>query len=250
MSEILWTHRVVPPKGTPVGPRVFDVYDPPLVIPRTCMIPRPTRELVELPDRRSYRSLSRAGVLLQAAGLPAREVLARFERARVGIYAASETGPQNYRAARELVDAREGFAAEFRKRNHPKLYFTQLANLQASQLAICLDVRGPVNVYKHSALATLHAFEQAEFDLATGLIDAALLCAAMSLDDPLACLRLRRAIGARVLSEGAGALVLGRGEKVRDWAKILDGSEPGAGGDVCHGIAGPILGLIDKEESH
>ena len=235
--------------NAPVEPLIFDVYDPALVIPRTRSIPLPNRDLVELPDRRCYRSLSRAGILLQAAGLPAREVLEPFDRGRVGIYAAAEAGPQNYRAARDLVDVREGFAEKFRKRSHPKLYFTQLANLQAAQLAIFLDVRGPVDVYKHSTHAMLHAFEQAELDLATGLIDAALLCAAMSLDDPLACLRARRAAGKGVLSEGAAALVLGHGGKVRDWCATFDDMRAGARGEIYCGVAGPILDLIDKEES-
>ncbi len=252
MSEILWSHRVVPPADAPVEDRSFDLYEPTLVIPRTRAIPASNRKLVVLPDRRSYRSLSRAGVLFCAAGLPARAVLAPFlerDRQRVGIYAAAATGPQNYRAAKQLSGVREGFAEQFRRLNHPKLYFTQLANLPAAQLAIFLDVRGPVNVYKHSTHATLHALEQAELDLASGLIDAALHCAAMSLEDPLLCLQERRSAGTPhppVLSEGAGALVLGPGGEARNWSTIID--EPKHGG-VSYGIADPVLRIIDKETS-
>ena len=259
MSQILWSYRVVPPAEAPVEDRVFDLYDPPLVIPRTRAIPEPVRKLVELPDRRAYRSLCRAGVLLQAAGLPAREVLAPLlerDRYRVGIYAAAGAGPQSYRAAKMLRDTREGFAEGFRRLNHPKLYFTQLANLQAAQLAIFLDLRGPVNVYKHATCATFHALEQAELDLATGLIDAALLCSAMSLEDPLLCLQTRaaearsaeprpEAVAPPVLSEGAGALVLGPGGDARDWSEII----PPNRGDVSYGVADSMLQLIDKEAS-
>lgn len=255
MSEILWTHRVVPPAGAPVEDGTWEVYEPTLVIPRTRVLPEPSAKLVALPDRRSYRSLSRVGVLFCAVGLPAAEVLAPFlarGRDRVGIYAAAETGPQNYRAAKQLSGFEEGFAEAFRKLNHPKLYFTQLANLPAAQLAIFLDVRGPVNVYKHSTHATLHALEQAELDLASGLVDAALHCAAMSLEDPLLSLQARRARRPEgepaagdppILSEGAGALVLCRGGDVREWSTIFEDPH----GDVDYGVAGPILDLIDKE---
>lgn len=192
-----------------------------------------------------------------AAGLPAAEVLSPFlerDPQRVAIYATTETSPQNYRAARDLFDVHEGFAEAFRRRNHPKLYFTQVANLPAAQLGIFLGVHGPVNVYKHSAFAALHALEQAELDLASGLVDAALVWAAMSLEDPLLGLQVRRIderrsadpAAAPVLSEGAGALVLGRGGGETDWSRVL-GSDRGR--EVCYGIAGPILDLIDKEIS-
>ncbi len=212
MSEILWRHPVVPPADAPVEDRAFELYDPTLVVPRTRAIPQPNRKLVELPDRRAYRSLSRAGVLLCAAGLPARDALAPFlgrDRYRAGVYCALDPGPQNYRGAAQLVDVFDDFAEQYRRRNHPKLYFTQLANLPPAQLAIYLDLRGPVNVYKHSTAAALHALEQAELDLSTGLVDAALVVSAFSLEDPLLSLRVRRTAGATaVVSEGAGAVAM------------------------------------------
>jgi hypothetical protein len=247
MSRILWTHSVTPGAEAPVEDRVYEVYDPTLVVRRTRAIPEPNRRLVELPDRRAYRSLSRAGVLLSAAGLPAREVLAPFlerDRYRVGIYCAADPGPQNYRGARELLDERDGFAEGFRRHNHPKVYFTQLANLPPAQLAIFLDLRGPVNVYKHSRAAALHALEQAELDLATDLVDAALLCAAFSLEDPLLCLRERRSAPEAVLSEGAGALVLVAGGEPTDWSRFADEA-----GDVCYGVADLILTVSLRENS-
>ncbi len=255
MSEILWRHCVTPAPEVPISDRVYEVYDPPLVVGRTRAVALPNRKLVELPDRRAYRSLSRAGVLLAAAGLPAREVLSPFlehDRYRVAIYCALDPGPQNYRAARELSDVREGFAEGFRKRNHPKVYFTQLANLPPAQLAIFLDLRGPVNVYKHSTAAALHALDQAELDLATGLVDAALVCSAFSLEDPLLSLRVRRTAPGAVVSEGAGALVLGRGGEATDWRRVAgeldcDPTRGGRGGageiDTCYGIADLILAL-------
>ncbi len=176
MSRILWTHSVTPPADAPVEDRVYEVYDPPLVVRRTRAIPGPNRRLVELPDRRAYRSLSRAGVLLSAAGLPAREALEPFleaDRLQAGIYCAADPGPQNYRAAKELAGVKEGFAEGFRKHHHPKVYFTQLANLPAARLAIFLDLRGPANVFTHSTAGALHALEQAEHDLAAGVVDAA-----------------------------------------------------------------------------
>ncbi len=247
MSQILWRHSLTPAADAPIEDRIYDVYDPPLVVPRTRAIPQPNRKLAVLPDRRAYRSLSRAGVMLCAAGLPAAEVLAPFlarDRYRVGIYSAADPGPQNYSAAREIAGLFEGFAEAYRRLHHPKLYFTRLANLPSAQLAIFLDVRGPVNVYKHSTAAALHALEQAELDLATGLIEAALVCSAFSLEDPLLSLQVRRAATPQaVVSEGAGALVLGRGAETQDWSRA---EEPG--GD-CFGIADRILTLCLKDNT-
>ncbi len=247
MSRILWSHSLTPPADAPVEDRVYDVYDPPLVVPRTRAVPRPNRKLVELPDRRAYRSLCRAGVLLCAAGLPAREILAPFlerDRYRVGVYSAADPGPHLYSAAKELAGVFEGFAETYRRLHHPKLYFTRLANLPSAQLAIFLDLRGPVNVYKHSTAAVLQALEQAELDLETGLVDAALIVSAFSLEDPLLSLQVRRAAPRQaVVSEGAGALVLGRGGETRDWSRF---KKPA--GD-CYGIADLILALCRKDRA-
>lgn len=249
MSRVAWSRCLLPPAGAPVADLVHEIYDPPLVVARTRAIPTPTQELVQLPDRRAYRSLARTGVMLCAVGLAAAEALGPQLAAdpyRVGIYCAIDPGPQNYECARELARrGREDFAAVYKQLNHPKRYLSQLANLPAAHLGIFLGVRGPVNVYCHSTAAALHALEQAELDLADGTVAAALVCSAFSLEDPLLALRLRTSSPAEtVIAEGAAAVLLtaggGRRESMR-WA-----SRPGAD---FSGLAQPLIDFAQEESS-
>lgn len=249
MSRVRWHHLLTPPPEAPTEPVRYEAYDPSLVIEHTRSLPTPTRKLVDLPDRRAYRSLSRAGVMLSAVGLPVLELLApEIERDpyRVGMYCAFDAGPQNYEACRDLLGMERGFAARFKKMNHPKRYLSQLVNLPAAQLGIFLGLRGPINVYAHSTRAAAHALDQAELDLATGVVDQALVCSAFSLEDPMLTLRIRRGEGAgRAISEGAVALLLGaEGESV-DWpARLADLPER----DEHSGIAEPLINLVESLE--
>ena len=244
MSRIFWSHHLTPSVDIAVEDLCFDVFEPPLVVPRTRSLPQPTRQLAELPDRRCYRSLSRTGVLLSAVGLPAREALQPILSAdpyRAGIYCAIDAGPQNYQACKATLESWDDFASTFRKLNYPKRYFNQLINLPAAQLSIFLDLRGPVNVYAHSTAAVWQAFDQAEFDLAQGIVDAALICSAFSLEDPLLSQRIRQeAPDHQIVSEGAGALLLERTSEMTDWSKArTHGTQ-----EACYGIANPLLDII------
>lgn len=250
VSRSRWSRCLLPPADAPVEDRVYDVYDPPLVVARTRAIPAATQDLVELPDRRAYRSLSRTGVLLCAAGLAAAEALGPHlaaDRYRVGIYCAVDPGAQNYECARELAGrSREDFAAVFKQLNHPKRYLSQLANLPAAHLGIFLGVRGPVNVYCHSTAAALHALEQAELDLAGGTVTAALVCSAFSLEDPLLALRVRTSCPEEtVIREGAAAVLLTVDALLKAdnrWPR----REPRPGAEFS-GIAQPLIDFAQEE---
>lgn len=253
MSRVSWSRCLLPPADAPVEDRVYGIYDPPLVVARTRAFPAATQDLVALPDRRAYRSLARTGVLLCAAGLAAAEALAPYlaaDRYRVGIYCATDPGPQNYECARELAGrGRDEFAAVYKQLNHPKRYLTQLANLPAAHLGIFLGVRGPVNVYCHSGAAALHALEQAELDLEGGAVTAALVCSAFSLEDPLLSLRVRtsRPDGA-IIQEGAAAVVLTAGGDAGNVSAARNGGRwrprPGAG---FSGLAQPLIDFAQEE---
>ncbi len=244
MSRFAWSRCLLPPAEAPVEDRRYDVYDPPLVVRRTRALPAADADLVALPDRRAYRSLSRTGLLLCAAGLPAAAPLAPLLAADpygVGVYCAVDPGPQNYQAARRLAGgSRQEFAAVWKQLNHPKRYLSQLANLPAAHLGIFLGIRGPVNVYCHSAASACHAVEQARLDLAAGTVAAALVCAAFSLEDALLALRVRLDHPGAVVCEGAAAVLLTAADLPA--LEVPAAAGPAAGGDCC-GVAQPLVEL-------
>lgn len=247
MSTILWKKALVPPPTEAAGALRWDDYGDALSVPGALRFAAADADLVDLPDPRAYRSLSRAGLLLAACGLPAREALAPLVEAdphRVGLYAAIEWGPNDYASARRMVDTPpEHFAADYKAFRSAKQYFKMLPNVPAAQLAIFLGVRGPLTVFNHSRLGALHALDQAEEDLVSGRVDAALVCSAFSLEDPLLAARARRSAGSEaVLSEGAACLLLGpNGERT-------DRAAQQAPGGHAYGIATDLVLLALRSE--
>ena len=82
-----------------------------------------------------------------------------------------------------------------------------------------MGLQGPMNVYTHSREGGLQALEQAEWDLADGVVEAALVCTAHAFDDFLVVKRTRH-FDRRAVAEGAAALVLvASSEKtMTDWS--------------------------------
>jgi hypothetical protein len=229
-------------------PLRYSVYEADLDVGLTLSVPGDAETLIALPDPRASRALSRAGCLLIAAGLDGREALAPFlelDPFRVGIYCAVENGPNDYGSAREMVPtSAEDFAATYRRLRSAKQYFKQLANVPAAQLGIFLGVNGPLNVFNHSERAALHALEQAEEDLGDGVVEAALVCSAFSLEDPLVTARTRQRTGADVvLSEAAACILLVADGELRDWRCLRSPTSP----TPSWGLASPLVTLCQEE---
>jgi hypothetical protein len=245
MSRLQWANALTPSSPDPRD-RVYDIYDDEFRVARTAAFVEKDEDLVQLPDGRAYRSLSRAGLLLVAAGLPARDVLGPLVDAdpfSVGIYCAIENGPNDYGSAKHMVHTPPAqFPASYKALRSPKHYFKMLANVPPSQLAIFLGVMGPLYTYTHSRLACRHALEQAEWDLETATVHAALVCAAFTLDDPLLAMRTRRAAPATAtLSEGAACLVLTAGAERTDWSWL-----PCQSPSCSFGIATDLVTLASR----
>jgi hypothetical protein len=183
-------------------------------IPNLRRISKTERELVDLPDGRAFRSMSRASVLLHSVGLSVKEAVdetVAMDPFAVGIYCALNNGPEDYLAAEKIMQNgdEQGFAAEYRRLKNPKHYLKQLPNLAPAQLGIFLGAMGPIVTCTHSVFGSLHAIEAAHFDLSLGVVKQALICAAFSHEDPLLSLRTRSQIPAAVtLSEGASAILV------------------------------------------
>jgi hypothetical protein len=248
MSRVLWKRALVPPPDNAAEDATWEVHPAALRVPRTRRVPLGDEALVELPDARAYRALSRAGLLLQAVGLQSRSVLEPFvatDPYGVGLYCAMESGPNDYRCAREMIDTpAEEFAASYKALRSAKQYFKMLPNVPPAELAIFLGIMGPTTVYNHSTLGAFHALDQAEYDLNTGLVRAALVCSAFSLEDPLLAARTRRAAGpAPVLSEGAACLVLVFDGRYTDWRARRRPERP-----CVFGIADDLVGIALRSE--
>jgi len=205
----------MPEAGQPAVPFTSE-YHAWLGVPETLAIPVADRDLIQLPTRRSYRTLNRTGLLAASVCLPAAQRLRADLEADpfcVGIYCAVEPGPADFRTAHELAGQSEtspDFPRRYRRARRPRAYLRQLPNLIPAQIAIFLGIRGPICTFTHTRDGALHALDQARFDLEAGRIRTALICAAFSFEDPIVVQRVHRDHPARIICEGAAALVTGR----------------------------------------
>lgn len=221
MSQIVWADLLVPDPEVNEQPLASAYYGDRLVIPRTRSLPVEERS-APLPDRKAYRSMSRAAVLLSIVTLRSLPHLQPFlDRSpfRAGMYCAIENGPVDLKSTKEFAGiSREEFAEQYRKSRNPKMFLMQLPNLAAAQAGIFLGLMGPLNVFTSSTHGSIHALLQAEADLEAGRVDAALVCSAFSLETPLVLERIRRKeLNGRILCEGAAAMLLTPGGTKIDW---------------------------------
>jgi len=246
MSNILWSSTLVPSAHVAAKPYTSDYYGESLRVPLTKNLALEERT-APLPDRKVYRSMSRAGVLLSVVCLDGQQVIQPFLDKSpfcIGIYAALENGPVDLKSTLEMIDvSREDFAEQYKKHRNPKMFLMQLPNLAAAQMGIFLGILGPLNVYNSSTYGSIHALEHAEMDLHEGRVDAALVCSAFSFENPLILERIRRqTLQDRILCEGAAELVLTADGKHSDW-KDFDYNTT----ESYYGISHQIITQIQKK---
>jgi len=256
MSLVLYKTHLIPDLNTRPVDLKFEVMGDHFSIANTIKLENSDKELGQLPDRRAARAMGRSSLLLSAVGLQTQEILSSFIKKdcyRVGLYCAIDNGPDDYQCIQALMNTNESeFATIYKKNRSPKQYLKQLPNLAGAQLGIFLGIQGPLNVFIHSQYGPLHALEQAEFDLNNNLIDAALVCAAFSLEDPLLCHRVRKDYpGEAVLTEGAAALVLVSGGEKKNWSELTSNVGNISTSKRIYGIADLLINYCiggDKNE--
>jgi hypothetical protein len=230
---------------------VYDLYENvDFRIARTCSLLQTDEEIVQLPEPRSFRSLNRAGLMLSAVGLACQEAVAGYiaeDPFSVGLYCAMQDGPDDYRSAKQMANTPpEEFARNYKFLRSSKQFLREVGSVQASFLSIFLGAMGPLYGFTHSRWAGLHALEQAECDLKNGVVKAALVGSAFSLEDPLLSMRIRRSIPeSSILCEGAAALVLTANEEYTDWRLAMP--EDGA---CFYGTAHDLVLLATDGEQH
>jgi hypothetical protein len=213
---------------------------------------------IDVPDPKAMRSMSRASLFLSSMAEQMKTHLQPYlEKSpfSVGIYCAVENGPIDGPSTAEILNRStekfdHQFAEAYRKLRNPKMYLKQLPNLAPAQLGISLGIQGAMNVYTHSVYACQQALEQAEADLLTGAIDAALVLTAHAFDD-FWVVKRSRLQDERTLCEGAAAqiLVLPEGKKaspVLEQMKNYPKKEYFFDAQNYFGISDPMINLMRK----
>lgn len=219
-------------------------------IPNTLSFTEDDKELADLPDRRAYRAMSRASILISAVGLEIAPTILPYiksDPSSVGIYCALNNGPEDYACAKELIGiSDDDFHGQYKRLRNPKHYLKQLPNLAPAQLGIFLGAFGPTNTYSHSEQGSIQALDHAKFDLRTKKVKAALVCSAFAHEDSLLSLRSRISLNPdTVLSEGAGAVLLTEGELTQS----CEFNQPSVQNNdfiFSFGIADPLIRFIVK----
>lgn len=221
MSKIIWSQTMMPGADIESQDFVPACYEGAFRVPNTKALPVEERK-VKLPDRRVFRSMSRAAVLMSSICIESKDAMAEYlekDAFRVGVYCAVENGPVDFESTKQMKDTtKETFANDYSTYRNPKMYLRQLPNLAAAQMGIFLGILGPMNVYNHSSQGGIAALEQAEMDLKDKRVDAALVCSAFSFENPLVVERARRfGPEGRTICEGAGAILLVDDGDEIDW---------------------------------
>ena len=245
MSKIIWSDALIPGKDAPIKEYSSEYYGDKIRIEKTKALPVEEKK-VNFPDRRVYRSMSRAGVLLSLVCLKAKDEVKGFleeDPFGVGIYCAIENGTVDFESAQAMVDVTsETYADMYKKCRSPKMYLKQLPNLAAAQMGIFLGILGPMHVYNSSTYGSIHALVQAEMDLKDHRVNAALVCSAFSFENPLIMERLNQSMPKKsILCEGSGAILLVASETETDW-KDYDYKNA----DEFYGISHQIISQIER----
>lgn len=251
MSQLIFSASVRPAEEAgfrPTNNLRFRHFSDLVEVPVAHVFPGQERDLVALPDPRSYRTLSRAGLILFRciyANIQAIRNHLSLPGERIGLYCALDTGPLDY----ESIQRAESLPAErvnefLLAGTPPKQSFKNGQNFVGAQLAIDLGIRGPFNTYSHGRFGCLHALMQAEGHLNAGVIDLALVFSAFSLEDPLQTAKtLMDAPAGCVLSEGAGLVILKSDSNFLKWELEFNRMSTPATGPYF-GISHPLMNYI------
>jgi hypothetical protein len=209
-----------------------------VLLPAVSYLAIPDCERFLLPHK-SHRVLSRTGLLLHYAvdqlwrGAPYSR-----DATRVGVYSAVNPGAPDFAALKGMPPEMSPEFTQAFLGYPPKQYLKSLVSTAAAQLGIHFGFQGPIFTYHDPSFACEHALSQAEFDLRSGRVGAAIIASAFAVEDPLLVqsLQLSRE---RVLAEGAAAVLLRPGDSF---------SLAGFRQSVFCGIADPLVSECLREE--
>lgn len=175
-------------------------------------VPQENAKLANAAPAGLARSMNRTGLLLAECVLgldPARLKLIRENAARAAIYCAAEPSTLAHPEILKYLEHPE--PAAYARLIPPKWGLQCSIGLAASAAAILLDIEGGVHTFNHPYLSNEQALQQAALDLQDGVVDYALVCAVSSLEDPLMIARWKFDHPQIQFCEGAGALLIKKG---------------------------------------
>ncbi|MEM1153679.1 MAG: hypothetical protein AAGI44_06030 [Pseudomonadota bacterium] len=244
MSKVTWSSLLIPDASTPTSRVTQDEYRS--VIDNMRRLPIEDRD-ISIPDPKAMRSMSRASLFLSHICAKGRGIYAPFlaeSPYSIGVYAAVENGPMDPISTVKIVNRDDSMSLSkaYLKYTKPKAYLKRLANLAPAQMGISLGIMGPLQVYTHDTMGCLQALEQAEWDLKTRAVEAALVCTAHAFDDHLN-LKRTRYDDDRTISEGAAALFLEADGSFTPWREILPRND-----DIFYGISDKLIQFLANEQ--
>lgn len=243
MSRLLWKNLIIPDLKKSPATLADEVYGETLENVRQIEM---SNEQITIPEAKAFRSMARSALLLSHICMEAQPL---FDKAlqhspfSLGVYCATENGPiDGPTTAKIQQNTDKEFAEIYKKLRNPKMYLKQLPNLVPAQLGIFMGLQGPMNVYTHATMGSVHALDQAENDLKNGLVQYALVCTTNAFDDYLVSKRNRQ-MDPRSLCEGAGAILLEGDSTWTDWSKQVRSDK-----NNYFGISDPIINLIRGDD--
>lgn len=246
MSSIIFKRALVPQASSPQV-KCFAEYEPPLVLENVLEFSEEEYKGLTNPDPKAARSMSKAALLMTDVGMSTQSIIAQTLEQnpfKVAMYAVIDNGPDDYKSVFSTADLEDAaYPQTYKKSRSPKQYLKQLPNIAPAQLGIFLGVMGATNVFVNTKHGILHALEQAEVDLASGVADSAMVISAMSLEDALLDRRYQLSHPQVPLSEGAAVLILKKDGTMTNWREKIEKIK----NQTSYGIATNLINLIQEK---
>ena len=249
MSKILATQVLIPDKSADPEDWICELFSPPMKIGLVKKLKKIPEDLILENQKKMLRSMSPAAGYMAAVCNPIKPALDPFIKKNafsVGIYCALENLSAYYEIAKVIANSPEELWAElYIDHVPPKSPLKAGLGVAPATIGIFLGALGPTSTFYDQKFGILHALDQAEHDLRNHRIQAALICTAHVLDDPLFTRKTIENLTdpSLVLKECGAAILLAHDGKTTKWEVELP--DPPS---FEYGISSPLIAFLQQEE--
>lgn len=198
-------------------------------------------DLDQLPQeqQKMLRSMNRSAQLLARCAVNLNPEELNFLRSKeTGVYCAAEPVTAMQAEVAQFLNRPSGSLAKSYSQMIPPKWGLQCgASLVAACVSIQLKAEGGVHTFSHGRMACRHAWEQACLDLASGQVEAAILCSVSSHEDPIVQRRHKQMEPELTPTEGAVIAVLANSKDGLE----LEFKDSRVSKDQFFGIADPLM---------